>query len=100
MKVHFRTNLDEAQKWLQYLSAWDNNVIPPIGSEIVIKHPAYDCHLTLGVCGHRFVVEVKDPNRYEYPRSEGAIACEVELNIPRFLHSIAQWEEWYKRHFK
>jgi hypothetical protein len=24
----------------------------------------------------------------------------VELNIPTFLHSIQEWEDWYRRHFK
>jgi hypothetical protein len=24
----------------------------------------------------------------------------VELNIPVFLHSIQEWEDWYRRHFK
>lgn len=73
MRISFRTNLDEAQSWLQYLSAWDNNVIPPVGSEIVIKHPAYDCHLTLRVCGYRFLVEVRDPSAYAHPRPEGLL---------------------------
>jgi len=99
MRISFHTNLDEAQSWLQYLSAWDNDVIPPTGSEIVIKHPAYDCPLTLRVCGYRFVVDVRDSD--VYPRSEGTTTwCEVELNIPRFLQSIAEWDAWYRRHFR
>ena len=125
MRISFHTNLDEAQSWLQYLSAWDNDVIPPTGSEIVIKHPAYDCPLTLRVCGYRFVVDVRDSDVYPrsegtttrcvcgyrfvvdvrdsdvYPRSEGTTTwCEVELNIPRFLQSIAEWDAWYRRHFR
>jgi len=98
VRISFHTNLDEAHVWLQYLTAWDDDVIPPVGSEIVIKHPSYDCHLTLRVCGYRFIVDV-DEKRLD-PRRRRIYECEVELNIPTFLHSIQEWEDWYRRHFK
>ena len=92
VSINFYTHLDEAESWLQYLQPWPANWIPQIGSEIQIKHPSYKVTLTLKVVAVRYELSISNEGN--------RLAANIELNIPNFIHSIAEWEEWYQKHFK
>ena len=97
MKIHFRTNLDEAQRDVANLNSLPSvevlkHYIPRVKEYIVFPFQKWDKDFNRegNFSFHLEVVAV----RHNYFNS----VVEVELHIPRIsAQSIAQWEEWFRK---
>ena len=93
MKIHFHTNLDEAQPYVAKLADTWGGPTPAVGHEIVFEFVRWDhdrkqsmqFNFSLIVCAVRWN-EIGEPS--------------VELHAPSHFKNIADWMEYFRRHVK
>ena len=93
MKIHFHTNLDEAQPFVSKLAETWKGAVPAIGHEIVFEFVRWDherersapFNFSLIVCAVRWS-ETGEPT--------------VELHAPRHFESIQAWMDYFRKHVK
>ena len=93
MKIHFRTNLDEAQRDVNNLNSLDNDnsIVPRIRESIIFPFEKWD-HDQKRSVNFQYSLEVVGV-RYNYFDS----VVEVELHMPKIGQTIAEWTAWFRK---